>query len=241
MRRQAIRGFVLVVLFLVAAFPICPFPRGSVYVFGAPWRLPSIIIINAYCIPDESGVSVCVTINGSDTGYMTPYAIFPVNGTRTVTVPNEDSEGHPFTVWSTGEKTPTITVTSGGTYTAYYGVSTYDVVVDTSFNDTGNVSVVIMEDGVPTGFDTPHTFTGLTGIHNFTVPSTDPTGHQFAHWIDSSSSLRMSTTITVSSAGTYTACYDIGLCRFVTPSDPAVLAVAEGKSWGSCWSTFPPT
>lgn len=229
MKRHVIISFVLAVSFLVLAFPIFSFPSS---VFGAPWRLPPVIVINAYCLTNHEDASVGITVDGSVTGYMTPYAIYPLNRTRTITVPNTDSAGHPFTHWSTGETNPTITVMWGGTYTAYYGVLTYDVTVNTSFNGAGNVNVSITEDGVPTGFDTPHTFTGLIGSHNFTVPSTDASGHSFVHWVDPSESLRMSTTIKISSEGTYTAYYDIGLCRFVTPSDPAVVGAAGNRSWG---------
>jgi hypothetical protein len=58
-------------------------------------------------------------------------------------------------------------------------------------------------DGVPTGYSTPYTFTGLTGTHTFTVPSTNSVGHPFSDWNTGSTG----TTITVSSAGVYTARY----------------------------------
>ena len=227
MKRHVIISFVLAVSFLVLAFPIFSFPNGA---FGAPWRPQSVIVINAYCFTNHEDVRVSITLDGSVMSYRTPYAIY-LNGTHTITVPNTDSDGHPFTVWNTGEKTPTITVAWRGTYTAYYGVSTYDVTINASIKDAGNVNVAIAEDGVPTGFDTPHTFTELTGTHNFTVPSTDPSGHSFVHWVDPSESISMFTTIKVSSGGTYTAYYDIGLCRFVTPSDPAVIEAAGNRSW----------
>ena len=65
------------------------------------------------------------------------------------------------------------------------------------------MSVGITKDGAPTGFSTPKTFTGLTGTHTFTVPSTDANGHPFEWWSTGSTS----TTITVDSGGTYTAYY----------------------------------
>jgi hypothetical protein len=233
MKRHLIVSFVLVLLFLVLAFPISPVPRGNAYAFRPPQLLLD-VTVNAYLLPQCADLSVRIAMDGSFTDYTTPHTFFLLNGTHAFTVPNTDSGGHPFMAWSTGEKTPTIIASFGGTYTAYYGVSppsTYNVTVDTSFNGAGNVNVAITEDGVPTGFNTPYTFSGLVGTHNFTVPSTDSSGHPFANWVDPSGSLKRFTTITVSSGGTYTACYDIGLCRFVTPSDQAVVAVASNKSW----------
>src|SRR5512137_2203093 len=41
----------------------------------------------------------------------------------------------------------------------------------------------ITMDGQFSGFNVPHTFTGLTGTHNFTVPPTDSFGHPFSEWV----------------------------------------------------------
>jgi hypothetical protein len=60
-----------------------------------------------------------------------------------------------------------------------------------------------MMDGNPTGYHTPHTFTVAYGTHTFTVPSTDAEGHSFKQW----STGAIDATITVNSAGTYTAYY----------------------------------
>ena len=65
------------------------------------------------------------------------------------------------------------------------------------------VSVSIAMDGSPTGYETPHTFADIAGTHTFTVPDTCPSGHAFKQWHTGDTS----TTITVSSAGTYIACY----------------------------------
>jgi len=84
--------------------------------------------------------------------------------------------------------------------------SPIDVTIAAHCNSEGtDVSVAITEDGVPTGFDTPHTFVGLVGSHTFAVPDTDSTGHPFLQW----STGETSTTITVQSGGTYTAYYQI--------------------------------
>jgi cell wall-associated NlpC family hydrolase len=82
------------------------------------------------------------------------------------------------------------------------GTST-SITIDAYCNTEGvYISVPITMDGSPTGYNTPHTFTGLTGTHTFTVPSSDANGHPFKQWSTGSTS----TTITVSS-GTYTAYY----------------------------------
>jgi hypothetical protein len=70
------------------------------------------------------------------------------------------------------------------------------------FEET-DVSVSIVMDGSPTGYSTTHTFTELTGTHNFTVPSTDTNGHFFKEW----NTGETSTTISVSMGGICTAYY----------------------------------
>lgn len=94
-----------------------------------------------------------------------------------------------------------------GTYT--FGVApppTYDVTIAAyCYAEGASVSVSITMDGLPTGFNTTHTFTGLTGTHTFTVPSHDPSDHPFEQW----NTGEKSTTITVSSGGTYTAYYEV--------------------------------
>jgi len=83
---------------------------------------------------------------------------------------------------------------------------TYDATIDAyCYFETAHVSVALMMDGAPTGYNTPHTFTGLTGSHTFTVPNIDIEGDPFNRW----STGNTSTTITVSSGGTYTAYFGI--------------------------------
>jgi hypothetical protein len=110
--------------------------------------------------------------------------------------------------WSTGEGKVTMSVSSGGTYTAYYGASpppTYNVTIVGHCNAEGaDVGVAITEDGVLTGLSTPHTFTGLTGSHNFTVPSVDANGHALKEWSTGSTTA----TIVVDSGGVHTAYYE---------------------------------
>jgi hypothetical protein len=69
--------------------------------------------------------------------------------------------------------------------------------------EDADVSVDIMMDGSPTGYMTPHTFEGLSGIHTFAVQPVDPQGHAFRQW----STGETNTTMTISADGTYTALY----------------------------------
>jgi outer membrane protein assembly factor BamB len=85
-----------------------------------------------------------------------------------------------------------------------YAFWSYDVTIEAFCNtESSYKSVSITMDGLPTGYNTPHTFTGLIGTHNFTVPSNDSSAHPFIQWSTGS----ISTTITVNSGGTYTAYY----------------------------------
>ena len=78
------------------------------------------VTINAHCNTDGSELSVGIIEDGSPTGYSTPHTFSDLTGTHTFTIPGNDSSGHPFKNWNTGEVTTTISVSSGGTYTAYY-------------------------------------------------------------------------------------------------------------------------
>jgi hypothetical protein len=224
----------LALLALLSILIIAATPLAESYVH--PWRFLqwSAVFINAHCNITDADISIKIGIDSS-MGFKTPYTFSFPSGIHTITVPKVDQDGHPFVKWNTGEETPTITVSSSGMRIAYYGVDPpplpYDVFIDTSFNGEGNINVNITMDGEPTNFKTPHNFTALTGIHTFTVPTSDPTGHRFDHWTESSGSLIYTNTITVSNGGVYTAYYDVGLCIFVTPSDPKVMAAANNKSW----------
>ena len=172
---------------------------GKVYAFG-----PYSVTIKAHCKTEGVDVSVSITMDGSPTGQNTPHTFTGLTGTHTFTVPSSDPHGHPFSQWNTGETSTTITVTTGGTYTAYYQ-EPYDVTIKAHCNTQGvDVSVSITMDGSPTGYSTPHTFTSLTCTRTFTVPSTDPHGHPFKQW----STGQTCRAITVTTGGTYTAYYE---------------------------------
>jgi len=78
------------------------------------------VTIDAYCYTESVAVSVSITMDGSPTGYNTPHTFTSLTDTHTFTVPGVDPHGHPFNQWDTGETDTTITVTTGGTYTANY-------------------------------------------------------------------------------------------------------------------------
>jgi hypothetical protein len=234
MNKRVIVVLTLTALCLVLTLPLSPLVQSS----GYPWQLPrgwSAVSIMTYCNTMDREISVSIAIDSSSPGYRTPYTFGFPDGTHSITVPTVDPCGHPFVAWNTGETNPTIRVSSDGVYIAYYGVSPqslpYDVVIDTFLDGEGIVDVNITKDGNLTGFTAPHTFTGLRGAHKFTVPAVDSNGHRFKYWMGLSESPINSTSITVLSGGEYTACYDAGLCRYVTPFDPEVVAAANGKSW----------
>jgi hypothetical protein len=158
-------------------------------------------IIWAWDALDPKGwIAEPITMDGVPTGYTTPYTFPGLTGTHTFTVPNTDVDGRAFSSWDTGETSTTITVGSGGTHTAQY--ASY-VATIWAWDVEGWIAEPITMDGAPTGFSTPHAFTGLTGTHTFTVPSTDVLGYPFSSWDTGETS----TTITVTQGGTHTAQY----------------------------------
>jgi len=84
------------------------------------------VTVEAYCHTESASVSVSIAMDGTLTGFNTPYTFTNLTGTHTFTVPSNDTNGHPFRQWNTGEINATITVTSGETYTSYYGLQPPD-------------------------------------------------------------------------------------------------------------------
>jgi len=129
-----------------------------------------------------------------------------------VSVTATPSSGYYFLRWELDGDTNTtnpISITMDTDH-ALHAVFVYDVTIRAyCYTEGVYVSVNITMDGTPTGYNTSHTFTGLTGTHTFTVPNTDANDHPFYRWIPGSPS----TTITVSSGGTCRAFYG-------TPSPP---------------------
>jgi len=78
------------------------------------------VTIEAYCYTEGEHIGVDIKMDGTPTDFDTPHTFPGLAGTHNFTVPDADSNGHPFRQWSTGETSTTLTVTSGGTHTAYY-------------------------------------------------------------------------------------------------------------------------
>jgi hypothetical protein len=104
----------------------------------------------------------------------------------------------------------------------------YDVNIDSyCYAEDAAVSVSITMDGTPTGYSTPHTFTGMTGSHTFTVPNMDINGHLFQQW---NSGLR-STTITIGFGGTYTAYYGVMYALTITTTTGGTTSLSPGTHY----------
>jgi outer membrane protein assembly factor BamB len=93
------------------------------------------VTIGAYCYSEESDVSVNITMDGSSTGYTTPYIFTNLTNTHSFTVPETDSNGHLFKQWNTGEINTTITVSTHGAYIAYYQAR-YNLAITTTEGGT---------------------------------------------------------------------------------------------------------
>jgi fibronectin type 3 domain-containing protein len=102
----------------------------------------------------------------------------------------------------------------------------------------------ILVDGYNTGYSTPHTFVDV-GTHTFTVPGTDGCGHSFTGWDTGETS----TTINISSGGTYTAHYggshEIKIWAMddavPSPGWQSVSIAVDGLYWGTTPATFTET
>jgi hypothetical protein len=124
--------------------------------------LPYDVTINAHCITEGADIDVQIAMDGSPTGYSTPHTFSGLAGSQMFAVLDNDANGDPFKRWSTGSNSTTIIVSSGGTYSAYYGTPT---VRNVAVTDVGlykaivgqgsslNVTVAVLDPG-----DYPETF-----------------------------------------------------------------------------------
>jgi len=122
-----------------------PSGQATYHINVAPAPPPTYsVTINAHCNTEGVDVSVPITMDGSPTGFDTPYTFTVPTGSHTFTVAAFDANYHPFEQWDTGETTTTITVSSAGTHTAYYEAVPYPPtnVVATPLNNAINVSWV---------------------------------------------------------------------------------------------------
>jgi hypothetical protein len=184
---------------------------------------------------DSNGwIAEPITMDGTPTGFSTPHTFAGLTGSHTFTVPDTDINGRAFGSWDTGETSTSITVGSEGIHTAQY--ASY-VATIWAWDVEGWISEPITMDGVSTGFNTPHTFTGLTGTHTFTVPSTDVLGYPFSSW----NTGEISTTLTVTSGGIHTAQYRFPAYLVVRGQDNLIYYRTYNPAsgvWGG-WSSLP--
>jgi hypothetical protein len=103
-------------------------PTNSIY-FSQIYTLPYNVTINAHCLTEGVDVNVSVALDGSPTGLTTPCTFTELIGTHTFTVSSTDPDGHFFINWTTGETTSTITVSAGGTFTAYYEEGPLSIII----------------------------------------------------------------------------------------------------------------
>jgi len=116
----------------------------------------NVITIRAHCITESADINVSITMDGSPTGYTTPHSFTGLTGTHTFAVPSSDANGDPFKQWSTSSNSTTITVSSAGTYTAYYRTpSVHDVAITdirlsktvVGQNYSQNITVTVLHPG----------------------------------------------------------------------------------------------
>lgn len=95
----------------------------NVYCFGPSQTYVYSVVICAHSYSENADVSVPITMDGLPTGNETPYTLTGLTGTHTFTVTTADANNDAFLDWGNGERTTTMTVSSGGVYTAYYVAS----------------------------------------------------------------------------------------------------------------------
>ena len=95
----------------------------NVYCFGSSQTYVYSVVICAHDYSENADVNVPITMDGLPTGYGTPYTATGLTGTHTFTVTTADANNNAFLDWEDGERTTTITVSSGGVYTAHYVAS----------------------------------------------------------------------------------------------------------------------
>jgi hypothetical protein len=116
--------------------------------------------VNAYCSQENNYVNVSLSIDGVPSGF-TPCTFAALTGTHTFAVPSTDQDDHLFMQCNTGQTSTTVTVSSGGTYTAYYRAPVHAVAItDVTSSKTVvgqgyslNVTVTVADLG-----DQPETF-----------------------------------------------------------------------------------
>jgi hypothetical protein len=164
-----------------------------------------------------------IQMDGVDTGFNTPHT-FMVNGNNhNFTVDSTNTWGNPIWNWSNpydyyDGNGGLIKPLTGGTFTAQY-YPTYSVTIQAWDSVHGylseHITMSIGGDEVDTGFNTSHTFAGLSGTQCFWVQMTDDWGNPIMNWTKDGQLVQIQNTLysngivgtVVNSPGTYTAQY----------------------------------
>ncbi len=156
-------------------------------------------------VEGSNPVTTSFTING--TQFTTPWLFQNLNGTYILNASPTDFNGKPFLYWSYGNiaisTSRTLTITTGGTYTAVYG-SPYDILVEATQGSTPVVASFTL-DGI--SYATPRLFTALTGQVTLVASNFDTLGDPFLRWSNGTSTLTANVALNVTSGGTYVAVY----------------------------------
>jgi parallel beta-helix repeat protein len=171
--------------------------------------------------------NVLVSVPIEDTGFSTTHT-FLCNGPCKFKVPWWDTPTYNdfFSHWSTGGMTPTITVSSSGTYTAFYGNQTWPYNVTIAAYDITHAQYVhVLITSIYAPEYTTWTYSGVYGLQYFTVPSSDGYGDQFIGWSNGWST----TQLPVIYPGTYTAYYEL-LPEPILVHDVAITSVSPSKT-----------
>ena len=186
-----------------------------VYAYGSP-------------APPTYTLSVSATVGGTTSPASGSYIYAQAQDVPVEAIP---SSGYSLHHWeldgiNVGAQTfVNVLMNSNHNLNAVFSSLTYSVSVEAfCVSENASIGETIMMDGLPTGYETPHVFTGLMGVHNFTVLLSDANGHLFKQW----STGQASTTLIVSSGGEYVAFYDARYSLEITSSTGGTTSPTPG-------------
>jgi outer membrane protein assembly factor BamB/PKD repeat protein len=182
------------------------------------------IQIYAYDKTLGGGVSVPITMDGSPTGQSTPYEFSGLTGSHTFAVPSTDSAHNPFTSWSDGETTTTITVPpADGYYQAYYQAAPPPPLsASASANPTsGTAPLTVQFTGSASGGSSPYSYSWSFG--------------------DGGSSSNQNPSHTYQASGTYTATLTVTDSQSNKATSSVTLTVSPPPQSLSAFASASPT
>jgi parallel beta-helix repeat protein len=161
--------------------------------------------IEAHCYTEGADVSVSIVMDGSPTGYTTPYTFTNLTDTHNFTVPETDWNGHLFKQWNTGETNTSIAVSTYGAYIAYYQAR-YNLTITTTTEGTTDPS--------PGNYS----YWDGTSVNVKAIPSL---GYLLDHWEldDSNVGAPDPISVTMNSNHTLNATFSwVGICNLTIPT-----------------------